>query len=52
MMAERARSFQYDVSFRRMSGYERLIVHTNAPKLAERGENRIARGRTKIAESS
>lgn len=28
MMAERARSFQYDVELNPMSAYERLIVHT------------------------
>jgi len=28
MMAERARSFQYDVELSPMSGYERLIIHT------------------------
>lgn len=28
MMAERARSFQYDVELNPMSGYERLIIHT------------------------
>lgn len=28
MMAERARSFQYDVELTPMSAYERLIVHT------------------------
>lgn len=28
MMAERARSFQYDVELEPMSAYERLIVHT------------------------
>jgi len=28
MMAERARSFQYDVELSPMSAYERLIVHT------------------------
>lgn len=28
MMAERARSFQYDVELTPMTGYERLIIHT------------------------
>ena len=28
MMAERARSFQYDVELNPMTGYERLIIHT------------------------
>jgi len=28
MMAERARSFQYDVELSPMTAYERLIVHT------------------------
>ncbi len=45
MMAERARSFQYDVELTPMSAYERLIVHTtlqNAPnvKTESLGEGR------------
>lgn len=47
MMAERARSFQYDVELNPMSGYERLIVHTtlqDAPNIktesAGEGRNR------------
>ena len=45
MMAERARSFQYDVELSPMSAYERLIVHTalqNAPnvKTESQGEGR------------
>ncbi len=45
MMAERARSFQYDVEMSPMSAYERLIVHTtlqNAPnvKTESQGEGR------------
>lgn len=45
MMAERARSFQYDVELNPMSAYERLIVHTalqNAPhvKTESQGEGR------------
>lgn len=45
MMAERARSFQYDVELSPMSAYERLIVHTtlqNAPnvKTESLGEGR------------
>ncbi len=32
MMAERARSFQYDVELSPMSAYERLIVHTTLQK--------------------
>jgi spoIIIJ-associated protein len=48
MMAERARSFQYDVELSPMSGYERLIVHTtlqNAPnvKTESQGEGRNRR---------
>lgn len=47
MMAERARSFQYDVELTPMSAYERLIVHTtlqDAPNIktesAGEGRNR------------
>ncbi|MDP2648759.1 MAG: R3H domain-containing nucleic acid-binding protein [Patescibacteria group bacterium] len=45
MMAERARSFQYDVELSPMSSYERLIVHTtlsNEPnvKTESQGEGR------------
>jgi spoIIIJ-associated protein len=48
MMAERARSFQYDVELSPMSAYERLIVHTtlqNAPnvKTESQGEGRNRR---------
>lgn len=48
MMAERARSFQYDVEMSPMSAYERLIVHTtlqNAPnvKTESQGEGRSRR---------
>lgn len=48
MMAERARSFQYDVELSPMSGYERLIVHTTlqgAPhvKTESQGEGRNRR---------
>lgn len=48
MMAERARSFQYDVELSPMSSYERLIVHTtlqNAPhvKTESQGEGRSRR---------
>ncbi|MFZ2555418.1 MAG: R3H domain-containing nucleic acid-binding protein [Minisyncoccia bacterium] len=48
MMAERARSFQYDVELTPMSGYERLIVHTtlqDAPnvKTESQGEGRNRR---------
>lgn len=48
MMAERARSFQYDVELTPMSGYERLIIHTalqNAPnvKTESLGEGRNRR---------
>lgn len=48
MMAERARSFQYDVELTPMSGYERLIIHTalqNAPniKTESLGEGRSRR---------
>ncbi len=48
MMAERARSFQYDVELSPMSSYERLIVHTalqNAPqvKTESQGEGRNRR---------
>ena len=45
MMAERARSFQYDVELTPMSSYERLIIHTtlqDAPnvKTESQGEGR------------
>jgi spoIIIJ-associated protein len=48
MMAERARSFQYDVELSPMSAYERLIVHTtlqDAPhvKTESLGEGRSRR---------
>ncbi len=48
MMAERARSFQYDVELSPMSAYERLIVHTtlaDAPqvKTESEGEGRNRR---------
>ena len=48
MMAERARSFQYDVELSPMSAYERLIVHTTlqgAPqvKTESQGEGRNRR---------
>ncbi len=48
MMAERARSFQYDVELSPMTAYERLIVHTtlqNAPdvKTESQGEGRSRR---------
>jgi spoIIIJ-associated protein len=48
MMAERARSFQYDVELSPMSAYERLIVHTtlqNAPnvKTESHGDGRSRR---------
>lgn len=48
MMAERARSFQYDVELSPMSAYERLIVHTalqNSPniKTESQGEGRNRR---------
>ena len=48
MMAERARSFQYDVELTPMSAYERLIVHTtlqNSPnvKTESLGEGRSRR---------
>lgn len=48
MMAERARSFQYDVELNPMSAYERLIVHTtlqDAPhiKTESQGEGRSRR---------
>lgn len=48
MMAERARSFQYDVELTPMSGYERLIVHTtlqDSPnvKTESQGEGRNRR---------
>ena len=48
MMAERARSFQYDVELTPMSAYERLIVHTtlqNSPnvKTESQGEGRNRR---------
>jgi spoIIIJ-associated protein len=48
MMADRARSFQYDVELSPMSAYERLIVHTtlqNEPhiKTESQGEGRNRR---------
>lgn len=48
MMAERARSFQYDVELSPMSAYERLIVHTtlaDAPNVTteSQGEGRNRR---------
>lgn len=48
MMAERARSFQYDVELSPMSGYERLIVHTTLQnernvKTESQGEGRNRR---------
>jgi spoIIIJ-associated protein len=48
MMAERARSFQYDVELSPMSAYERLIIHTtlqSAPnvKTESQGEGRSRR---------
>ncbi|OGG74153.1 hypothetical protein A3A40_03255 [Candidatus Kaiserbacteria bacterium RIFCSPLOWO2_01_FULL_54_20] len=48
MMAERARSFQYDVELSPMSSYERLIIHTtlqSAPnvKTESQGEGRNRR---------
>ncbi len=48
MLAERARSFQYDVELSPMSAYERLIIHTtlqNAPnvKTESQGEGRNRR---------
>lgn len=48
MMAERARSFQYDVELSPMSSYERLIVHSalqNAPnvKTESQGEGKNRR---------
>jgi spoIIIJ-associated protein len=48
MMAERARSFQYDVELTPMSAYERLIIHTTlagAPnvKTESQGEGRNRR---------
>ena len=48
MMAERARSFQYDVELSPMSAYERLIIHTalqGAPnvKTESQGEGRSRR---------
>ncbi|HEY4525185.1 MAG TPA: R3H domain-containing nucleic acid-binding protein [Candidatus Paceibacterota bacterium] len=48
MMAERARSFQYDVELNPMSAYERLIIHTtlqDAPnvKTESQGEGRNRR---------
>jgi len=48
IMAERARSFQYDVELSPMSGYERLIVHTTLAdasniKTESQGEGRNRR---------
>jgi spoIIIJ-associated protein len=55
MMAERARSFQYDVELSPMSSYERLIVHTalaNEPniKTESQGEGRNRRVIIKYAQ--
>ena len=55
MMAERARSFQYDVELTPMSAYERLIIHTTlqgAPnvKTESQGEGRNRRVVIKYAE--
>ena len=48
MMAERARSFQYDVELSPMSAYERLIIHTTLQgaqqvKTESQGEGRSRR---------
>lgn len=56
MMAERARSFQYDVELSPMSAYERLIVHTtlqDSPnvKTESQGEGRNRRVVIKYAAS-
>jgi spoIIIJ-associated protein len=56
MMAERARSFQYDVELTPMSAYERLIIHTtlqDAPnvKTESQGEGRNRRVVIKYAAS-
>ena len=56
MMAERARSFQYDVELTPMSSYERLIIHTvlsDAPnvKTESQGEGRNRRVVIKYAAS-
>ncbi len=56
MMAERARSFQYDVELTPMSAYERLIIHTSladAPnvKTESLGEGRNRRVVIKYAAS-
>ncbi|PIR84176.1 hypothetical protein COU18_00265 [Candidatus Kaiserbacteria bacterium CG10_big_fil_rev_8_21_14_0_10_51_14] len=56
MMAERARSFQYDVELSPMSSYERLIIHTtlqDAPnvKTESQGEGRNRRVVIKYAAS-
>jgi spoIIIJ-associated protein len=55
MMAERARSFQYDVELTPMSAYERLIIHTtlqNSPnvKTESQGEGRNRRVVIKYSE--
>lgn len=56
MMAERARSFQYDVELTPMSSYERLIIHTvlaDSPnvKTESQGEGRNRRVVIKYAAS-
>ena len=56
MMAERARSFQYDVELTPMSSYERLIIHTtlsDAPniKTESQGEGRNRRVVIRYTES-
>jgi len=57
MMAERARSFQYDVELSPMSAYERLIVHTTLQdtpnvKTESQGEGRNRRVVIRYAASS
>jgi spoIIIJ-associated protein len=57
MMAERARSFQYDVELSPMSAYERLIVHTTLQdepnvKTESQGEGRSRRVVIKYSDSA
>lgn len=45
MMADRARSFQYDVELNPMSAYERLIVHTTLQEAPQVKTESVGEGR-------
>jgi len=47
MMAERARSFQYDVELTPMSSYERLIIHTTLADLEDIATESHGEGRNR-----